>query len=90
MKLLVILGLVLLSFVLMNYSNDLVYAQFSNQNTLNVIFENNVSPSYEMPLVPGQTFTLTQNHSWVNDETSRYNLESYTLDGEKVKISRTA
>ena len=90
MKSLVIFGLVLFSFVFINYSNDLAYGQFSNQNTLKVSFENNVLPSYEMPLVPGQTFTLTQNHSWVNDETSRYNLESYTLDGEKVKISRTA
>jgi len=87
---LVILGLILFSFVLINYSDDLAFGQFSNQNTLKVNFENNVLPSYEMPLIPGQTFTLTQNHSWVNDETSRYNLESYTLDGEKVKISRTA
>lgn len=35
------------------------------------------------------TFTLSQNLSWVQDETSGYNLVSYTLDGEKVKISRT-
>jgi hypothetical protein len=71
-------------------SNDLVYGQFSNQNTLNVSFENNLLPSYEVPLVSGQTFTLSQNHSWVQDETSRYNLVSYTLDGETVKLSRTA
>lgn len=66
------------------------FAQFSNQNTLKVSFENNVLPSYDVPLVSGQTFTLTQNHSWVQDETSRFNLVSYTLDGETVKISRTA
>jgi len=90
MKLLVIFGLVLFSFVLINYSNDLVYGQFSNQNTLKVSFENNLLPSYEVPLVSGQTYTLSQNHSWVQDETSRFNLASYTLDGEKVKISRTA
>jgi len=90
MKLLVIFGLVLFSFVMLNYSGDVAYGQISNQNTLKVSFENNVLPSYEMPLVPGQTFTLSQNHSWVHDETSRFNLESYTLDGEKVKISRTA
>ncbi|MHA7646908.1 hypothetical protein [Nitrosopumilus sp. S4] len=66
------------------------FAQFSNQNTLKVSFENNILPSYDVPLVSGQTFTLTQNHSWVQDETSRYNLVSYTLDGETVKISRTA
>ena len=71
-------------------SDDLAYGQFSNTNSLKVSFENNLLPSYDVPLVSGQTFTLSQNHSWVQDETSRYNLVSYTLDGEAVKISRTA
>jgi hypothetical protein len=33
---------------------------------------------------------LIQNYSWVHDETSRYSLVSYTLDGETVEISRAA
>jgi hypothetical protein len=90
MKLLIIFGLVLFGIFFAGVSGDLVYGQFSNTNTLKVSFENNLLPSYEVPLVSGQTFTLSQNHSWVQDETSRYNLVSYTLDGEKVKISRTA
>lgn len=90
MKFLIIFGLVLSGFISGGFFDDLVFAQFSNQNILKVSFENNISPSYEMPLVAGQTFTLTQNYSWVQDETSRYNLVSYTLDGESVKISRTA
>jgi len=89
MKLLILSGLIL-TIVFTTISNDYVYGQFSNQNTLKVSFENNLLPSYEIPLTSGQTFTLTQNHSWVQDETSRYNLASYTLDGESVKISRTA
>jgi hypothetical protein len=89
MKLL-IFGLVLFGIFFTSMSNDLVFGQFSNQNTLKVSFENNLLPSYEVPLVSGQTFTLSQNHSWVQDETSRYNLVSYTLDGETVKLSRTA
>ncbi len=88
MKFLIVFGLVLSGFVFASFSDDLAFAQFSNQNTIKVSFENNVFPSYEMPLVAGQTFTLTQNYSWVQDETSRYNLVSYTLDGETVKISR--
>lgn len=87
---LIIFSLVLSIFVLASLSDDLVYGQFSNHNTLSVSFENNLLPSYEIPLTSGQTFTLTQNHSWVQDETSRYNLVSYTLDGEAVKISRSA
>ena len=90
MKLLILFGLVLASFVFASISDDLAYGQFSNTNTLKVSFENNLLPSYEIPLVSGQTFTLSQNHSWVQDETSRYNLISYTLDGDIVKLSRTA
>lgn len=90
MKFLVIFGLVLTSFIFASVYDDLAYGQFSNTNTLKVSFENNLLPSYDVPLIPGQTFTLSQNHSWVQDETSRYNLASYTLDGETVKLSRTA
>ena len=74
MKFLIVFGLVLSGFVFASFSDDLAFAQSSNQNTIKVSFENNVFPSYEMPLVAGQTFTLTQNYSWVQDETSRYNL----------------
>ena len=87
MKFVIFFALMLFGLVFTSFF-DFADAQFSN--TLKVSFENNVSPSYEVPLVSGQTFTLSQNHSWVQDETSRYNLVSYTLDGETVKISRTA
>ena len=89
MKFLIIFGLFLSSFVFVGFFDDLAFAQFSNQNTLQVSFENSVAPSYEVPLA-GQAFTLTQNYSWVHDETSRYSLVSYTLDGETVEISRAA
>ena len=91
MKFLIIFGLVLAGFIFVGFFNDdLAFAQFSNQNTIKVSFENNISPSYETPLVAGQTFTLTQSYSWVKDETSRYSLVSYTLDGETVNITRDA
>jgi len=89
MKFLIIFGLVLFGLVFAGLFDDVALAQFLNPNTLKVSFENNVALSYEVPLA-GQTFTLIQNYSWVQDETSRYNLVSYTLDGEIVKISRTA
>jgi len=91
MKFLIIFGLVLSGFVFVGFFNDdLAFAQFSNLNTIKISFENNVSPAYEIPLVAGKTFTLIQSYSWVQDETSRYSLVSYTLDGETVMISRTA
>jgi len=82
--------LVLIGSVFAISFDDSAYGQSSSKNSIKVSFENNLLPSYEIPLVSGQTFTLTQNHSWVQDETSRYNLVSYTLDGETVKISRSA
>jgi len=88
MKYLIIFGLVLSGFVFVIFDDNLAFAQFSNQNTIKVSFENNVSPSTEIPLVTGQPFTLIQSYSWVHDETSRYSLVSYNLDGETVKISR--
>jgi hypothetical protein len=90
MKLLIIFGFTLFGIFFIGINDDLAFGQFTNQNTLKVSFENNLLPSYDVPLVSGQTFTLSQNHSWVQDETSRYNLVSYTLDGETVKLSRTA
>jgi len=91
MKFLIIFGLVLSSFVFVGFfDEDFAFAQFSNQKTIKISYENNVAPSYEMPIPPGEKFTLIQTYSWVHDETSRYSLVSYTLDGETVKISRDA
>jgi hypothetical protein len=89
-KLLMIVGFALVGIVFASVSADFAFGQLPNQNTLKISYENNVSPGYDAPLVPGQKFTLVQSYSWVNDETSRYNIVSYTLDGETVKISRTA
>jgi len=89
MKFLIIFGLVLSGFIFAAIDDDLAFAQFSNQNTIKVSFENNIAPSYEIPIA-GKQFSLIQSYSWVQDETSRYNLVSYTLDGETVKISRAA
>jgi hypothetical protein len=89
MKFLLLFGLVLFGFAFTIIVNDdLAFAQ-SNQNTIKVNFENNVAPSYEAPLA-GNKFTLIQSYSWVQDETSRYSLVSYTLDGETVPIPRIA
>jgi hypothetical protein len=90
MKFLIIFGLVLFSLIFTSFiDEDLAFAQFSNQNTVKVSFEDDAAPSYEMPLA-GKKFTLIQSYSWIQDETSRYSLVSYTLDGETVQIPRVA
>jgi len=89
MKFLIIFSLVLFGFIFIGFDDNLAFAQFSNQNTIKVSFENNVASSYEIP-ISGENFSLIQSYSWVRNEISRYNLVSYTLDGETVKISRDA
>ncbi len=86
MKFLIIFSLVLFGFIFMGFDDNLAFAQ-SNQNMINVSFENNVASSYEIP-ISGENFSLIQSYSWVRNEISRYNLVSYTLDGKTVNISR--
>lgn len=66
-----------------------VFAQ--SQNKVSVSFENDVAPSYEVSLNPNEKYILSQPYSWVRDQTSRYNLVSYSLDGsEHIPIPRIA
>lgn len=61
----------------------------TQQNKLHVSFVSNVAPSYESDLDPNEKFILSQSYSWIRDQNSRYNLVSYSIDGEKfVPISR--
>jgi len=61
----------------------------TSQSKLHVSFVNNVAPSYEVDLDPNEKFILSQSYSWIRDQNSRYNLVSYSIDGEEfVPISR--
>jgi hypothetical protein len=65
-------------------------SSFAQSSKLSVNFEDNVASSYDVSLTGGK-FAITQDYSWVKDETSRYNLVSYSIDGgEPVKIARSA
>lgn len=54
----------------------------TSQNILKVSFVNNTAKSYEINLDLYEIFTLSQKYSWVKDQNSRYNLVSYSLDGQ--------
>ncbi len=69
--------LIMISLLGLSYSINFVSAQFSQQNKLSVSFENNVAPNYEVTFNPNEKYILTQSHSLIRDETSRYNLISY-------------
>jgi len=67
-----------------------VEPSFAQTSKLSVVFEDDVAPSYDVGLSDGK-FVISQDYSWVKDETSRFNLVSYSIDGdEPVKIARSA
>jgi len=70
------------------YNDSQSFAQTGN---LSVIFEDAVAPSYDVSLSSDGQYVVTQDYSWVKDETSRFNLVSYSIDGgDPVKIARSA
>lgn len=66
-------------------------SSFAQSEELSVIFEDGTASAYNVLISSDGKFHITQDYSWVKDETSRYNLVSYSIDGgESVKIARSA
>ena len=86
------LFVIIVSFCFIVTNSAFAQVQFPSSvsgNKLLVSFENNIAPSYEVTLVPNETYVLSQSHSWVKDKSSRYNLVAYSLDGSDfVSIAR--
>ncbi len=83
----------LLLLVLLGLSVCVFYVEpsFAQTSKLSVIFEDDVAPSYNVGLSSEGKFMISQDYSWVKDETSRFNLVSYSIDdGDSVKIARSA
>lgn len=80
---------VILAVLFFGISQSEIFAQ--SQNRLTVSFENDVAPRYEVSLNPNEKYILSQSYSWVRDQTSRYNLVSYSIDGtQHIPIPRIA
>lgn len=61
------------------------------KHPLLVNYADNTAQPYTVFVDPGNTYTLSQSHSWVRDEMSRYSLVSYSIDDSAyVEISRKA
>ena len=68
-------------------------AQAANQdqNRLDVKYANNVAESYFVLVNSNEKYTVSQTYSWVRDDSSRYNLVSYSIDnGNPMEIPRNA
>lgn len=86
MKFCIMLFLVFVLFL----TDSTVFGQLdSDSNTLHVSFLNNTASSYDVSFDPNEKILLDQPYSWVRDTNSRYNLISYSIDGEDfIPISR--
>ena len=90
-----VMVIIFLAFLISVSNIDLVSGQTSSdgssKNMLHVSFEKNTASSYDVNLDPKEKFILTQSYSWIRDQNSRYNLHSYSIDGQEfVLISRLA
>lgn len=67
-------------------------AQVSEEKSrLDVKFASNVAESYIVEVNRNEKYTILQSYSWARDDSSRYNLFSYSLDnGGPVEIPRKA
>ncbi len=87
----VFLAFVLFSLIFVVGISQSEIALAQSQNRLSVSFENDVAPSYDVSLNPNEKYILSQSYSWVRDQTSRYNLIAYSIDGsEHIPIPRIA
>lgn len=86
MKFVIVFFLVFILFL----TDSTVFAQLdSNSNILHVSFVNNAASSYDIEFDPNEKILLEQSYSWIRDDTSRYNLISYSIDGDDfTSISR--
>ena len=90
-----VMVIIFLVFLISVSNIDLVSGQIdseiSSENTLHISFEKNTASSYDVNLDPKEKFILKQSYSWIRDQNSRYNLHSYSIDGQEfVPISRLA
>lgn len=59
--------------------------------TLTIKYANDTSKSTLISVNNGEKYTLSEEYSWVRDQTSRYNLQAYSIDNEPyVNIPRVA
>jgi hypothetical protein len=83
-------GIFLLVFSLV-FVNCLPSAHADSTVTLTVKYANDTIPTTVLSVNNNAKYTLSQSYSWVKDQTSRYNLQAYSIDnGPHVDIPRVA
>jgi hypothetical protein len=81
----------IIAIVLLVGTNSIVNAEPETKNTLHVSYADGTAQSYSVLVDVHQKYTIGQSYSWIKDQTSRYNLVSYSIDnGVNVPIPRVA
>lgn len=73
------------------FVNCLSSAHADSTVTLTIKYTNDTMPTTVLSVDNNAKYTLSQSYSWVRDQTSRYNLQAYSIDnGPHVDIPRVA
>jgi hypothetical protein len=80
---------IILIFLIAFFVIDNQYGYAEAKNTLTVNYFDNYDAPYELEIDSDQSYLLSQSYSWVRDQSSRYNLIGYSVDGSDIiEISR--
>lgn len=83
--------MLIIAIVLLIGTNSIVNGEPETKNTLHVSYADDTVQSYSVLVDVHQKYTISQSYSWIKDQTSRYNLVSYSIDsGVNVPIPRVA
>lgn len=82
---------IVLIFVIVMFVIGIQYGYAEEKNILTVRYFDNYDAPYELEIDSNQNYIASQSYSWVRDQSSRYNLIGYSIDGnDVVEISRKA
>lgn len=85
------LGIILLAVSLYVSDHAVLLAHADSTVRLTIKYANDTLPTSVLSVNNDGKYTLSQPYSWVRDQTSRYNLEAYSVDnGPYVNIPRVA
>lgn len=87
----ILLAIVLLASSFVGVGLSIKQAHADSTVTLTIKYANDTSKSATISVSNGEKYTLSEEYSWVRDQTSRYNLKTYSIDnGPYVDIPRVA
>ncbi len=78
-------------FTVDNFAYGQKQSEDGTKITLNVSYANDTAQQYAVSLNPQEKYTISQSYSWIRDQTSRYNLQAYSIDNNPyIPIPRVA